>query len=189
MSLFLSSDFSLLRGVTAVLALALLMTGCDSAGDESAPIGPGTFEAEATGALTQSLHGEASFALVEAGPGIEAGLFFHLNAGSVTLPPPSTWDPIATGLFLVAEGDRTPGRYRVRGGDLNNRAVLPLRIGAAPAIPVFYKVTEGTLTLTDVEAGRVRGTFEVMAEGGIPLPSGETAVRVSGSFDALPSPE
>lgn len=148
----------------ALFALVLFVAACDSSSDPG-----GTFTADITGELAQSLEGRAEFERVEFFG--EQTLFIRLIQGSF----------VVKGVTFVASDALIagPGTYTINPENEEGVGFLFTDLSQAEFIRGGLG---GTLTVTSLEDDRIVGTFEATIE-----PSdepGSTTSEIEGRFDA-----
>ncbi len=165
-----------------MLASALAVGGCDSNGPHLAP---GQFVAETTGSVEGKFEGSASFAVAASDPDADL-LSLKLVTGSFR--PPRRDYEVETGFFLgVPFWDGRPGTFRLvdRGS-----GVLILPTAQSFGLPTRFRVESGTVVVDEVTAGRVAGSFGIVAvdELALEVEGVRREVRTEGEFIATPSP-
>lgn len=149
-----------------LLPLLLLVAACDSASEDP----EGTFTAEISGELAQSLEGDANFETVDLFR--EPALFIRMIQGSFAVK----------GVTLVdASGEITgPGTYALATDQEDGVGFLFTDLSQEEFIRGGLG---GTLTISSLSEDRIAGTFAATIEAsGDP---GSTTSEIEGQFDAV----
>jgi hypothetical protein len=168
------------RAIAPIAAAAMLLAAC-SGSDSTGPAQGGSYSASVSGDLTATLSGPAHFGsdnsngetifAVVLGSNTSAHLVVLASSGA-TRPPAGTYDVV--GLF---DGEGADGWSALH------------MVGQGNQLVGSFLGVSGTVTITESNTQRVRGTFEYAAEGfiGGPNQNDEASISVTGEFDAKPA--
>lgn len=148
----------------ALLIFALVVAACDSQAPPTPEVG--SFEATLTGDVEATVSGRAGVVPMASGEGAS----IQLVPAPGGTPSLSFTGPIgAVGTYPVGTFDAGSAAATYRDDER------------------FYYAVSGRLTVSDVTAGEIRGTFEVtyLHRGRPGGPAGSTGIEAEGSFTAV----
>lgn len=170
--------------LTLILLPTIVLSGCDSDGNDDDESTVGSFSAEITGdGIDEELDGLAWFGEYEDDEIGEEGFVIWMSASQANMAGQTV------GLITVSDRPGT-GTYPIVNFVDEDFEDIPAGSFAAVAYggsSAYYVSTGGSLTLTTSSSNRVAGTYSFTARGGTIVDDElvETDVTVQGTFNAV----